>query len=153
MLAMTAWERCGRGVCTCVWVCVRVHLCLCVCVHVCISLCMCMCICISHLHGCVVCVRGCLSAPGLQETYGFLYLEYGPSAWWWEVEELVRKLLLSSLVVLIDSGSPLQVQCPSYDGSAVAPVALLMAAVSPRSHECSSVCVRAWGPVHLSPTR
>ena len=34
---------------------------------------------------------------------------YGPSAWWWEVEELVRKLLLSAVVVLIESGSPLQV--------------------------------------------
>ena len=45
----------------------------------------------------------------LQATYGFLYLDYGESAWWWEVEELVRKLLLSSLVVLIDAGSPLQV--------------------------------------------
>ena len=44
-----------------------------------------------------------------QATYGFLYIEYGPTAWWWEVEELVRKLLLSSLVVLIDAGSPLQV--------------------------------------------
>ncbi len=38
-----------------------------------------------------------------------MYLEYGPTAWWWEVEELVRKLLLSALVVLIDAGSPLQV--------------------------------------------
>ena len=34
---------------------------------------------------------------------------YGPSAWWWEVEELVRKLFLSAVVVLIESGSPLQV--------------------------------------------
>ena len=34
---------------------------------------------------------------------------YGPSAWWWEVEELVRKLLLSAVVVLIEPGSPLQV--------------------------------------------
>ena len=34
---------------------------------------------------------------------------YGPSAWWWEVEELVRKLLLSAVVVLIQPGSPLQV--------------------------------------------
>ncbi len=47
----------------------------------------------------------------LQATYGFLYLDYGESAWWWEVEELVRKLLLSALVVLIDAGSPLQVRC------------------------------------------
>ena len=44
-----------------------------------------------------------------KETYGFLYLMYGPSAWWWEVEELVRKVLLSAVVVLISPGSPLQV--------------------------------------------
>ena len=42
--------------------------------------------------------------------YGFLYEAYGPSAWWWEVEELVRKLLLSAVVVLIEPGSPLQVR-------------------------------------------
>ena len=41
--------------------------------------------------------------------FGFLYEVYGPSAWWWEVEELIRKLLLSAVVVLIDSGSPLRV--------------------------------------------
>ena len=51
--------------------------------------------------------------PGVataQATYGFLYLSYGPSAWWWEVEELLRKLLLSAVVVLFESGSPLQVR-------------------------------------------
>jgi hypothetical protein len=42
-------------------------------------------------------------------TYGFLYEDYGASAWWWEVEELLRKLFLSAVVVLIDEGSPLQV--------------------------------------------
>ena len=41
--------------------------------------------------------------------FGFLYEAYGPTAWWWEVEELVRKLFLSAVVVLIESGSPLQV--------------------------------------------
>ncbi len=51
----------------------------------------------------------------LQATYGFLYLDYGESAWWWEVEELVRKLLLSALVVLIDAGSPLQVCCAQVE--------------------------------------
>ena len=45
---------------------------------------------------------------------GFIFValpvqSYGPSAWFWEVEELVRKLLLSAVVVLFDSGSPLQV--------------------------------------------
>ncbi len=34
---------------------------------------------------------------------------YGPTAVYWEVEELVRKLLLSAVVVLIQDGSPLQV--------------------------------------------
>ncbi len=34
---------------------------------------------------------------------------YGPSAWWWEAEELVRKLLLTAVAVLLDAGSPLQV--------------------------------------------
>lgn len=28
---------------------------------------------------------------------------------WWEVEELIRKLVLSAVVVLFDAGSPLQV--------------------------------------------
>ena len=45
-----------------------------------------------------------------KSKYGFLYEAYGPDAWWWEVEELVRKLLLSAVVVLIEPGSPLQVR-------------------------------------------
>ena len=44
-----------------------------------------------------------------QRDFGFLYLAYGPSAPFWEVEELLRKLILSAIVVLFDSGSPLQV--------------------------------------------
>ena len=43
--------------------------------------------------------------------YGFMYAEYGPNAWWWESEELVRKMLLTSVAVLMDAGSPLQVSC------------------------------------------
>lgn len=42
--------------------------------------------------------------------YGFLYEVYGRDGWWWEVEELVRKLILSAVVVLFESGSPLQVR-------------------------------------------
>ncbi len=49
-----------------------------------------------------------------KSTYGFLYEVYGPSAWWWEVEELVRKLLLSAVVVLIEPGSPLQARNPDW---------------------------------------
>jgi hypothetical protein len=41
--------------------------------------------------------------------FGFLYEDYGDNAWWWEVEELARHLLLSAVVVLIDEGSPPQV--------------------------------------------
>ncbi len=35
---------------------------------------------------------------------------YGPNAWWWETEELVRKLLLTAVAVLLDARSPLQVR-------------------------------------------
>ena len=34
---------------------------------------------------------------------------YGPAAWFWESEELVRKLSLTAIAVLIDPSSPLQV--------------------------------------------
>jgi hypothetical protein len=56
--------------------------------------------------------RHTLFGEGSAETwrvYGFLYDSYGPVAWWWEVEELLRKLFLTALVVLMDPGSPLQV--------------------------------------------
>ena len=49
-------------------------------------------------------------SKAVRSRYGFLYDAYGPSAWWWEVEELVRKLVLSAVVVLIEPGSPLQVE-------------------------------------------
>jgi hypothetical protein len=41
--------------------------------------------------------------------YGFLYEVYGPTAWFWEVEELLRRLILTAIVVLFDGSSPLQV--------------------------------------------
>ena len=53
---------------------------------------------------------GDASVVSNRATYGFLYEVYGPTAWWWEVEELVRKLFLSALIVLIEAGSPLQVR-------------------------------------------
>ena len=37
-----------------------------------------------------------------------MHCSYGESAWWWEAEELVRKLLLTAVAVLLDAGSPLQ---------------------------------------------
>ena len=56
--------------------------------------------------------RKTLFGPGSEatmRTYGFLYDSYGPVAWFWETEELVRKLLLTAVAVLMDAGSPLQV--------------------------------------------
>jgi hypothetical protein len=50
-----------------------------------------------------------IAVAATRARYGFLYEVYGPTAWWWEVEELVRKLLLSAAVVLFEDGSPLQV--------------------------------------------
>ena len=50
-------------------------------------------------------------AVATRARYGFLYESYGVSGWWWEVEELVRKLLLTSIVVVMSDGSPLQVTC------------------------------------------
>ena len=54
-------------------------------------------------------LRNRLEDDDTEEKYGFLYATYGHNAYLWEVVELVRKLLLSALVVLMSEGSPLQV--------------------------------------------
>jgi hypothetical protein len=46
-------------------------------------------------------------ARAVQRRLGFLYEGYGQSAWLWEVEEQVRKLLLAAMAVLLDAGSPM----------------------------------------------
>jgi len=38
-------------------------------------------------------------------------IRYGPHAYLWEVEELLRKLSLSALLVYFDQGSTIQVMC------------------------------------------
>ena len=56
--------------------------------------------------------RRALFGPGSESNmrkYGFLYDAYGPSAWFWETEELVRKLLLTAVAVLFSAGNPFQV--------------------------------------------
>ena len=55
------------------------------------------------------CWERCASRYATLEKWGFLYETYGVHAYLWEVCELLRKLWLSSLVVLMDEGSPLQV--------------------------------------------
>jgi hypothetical protein len=42
-------------------------------------------------------------------SWGFLYESYGASAWFWEVQEMLRKLFLTSFVVVLSAHSPLQV--------------------------------------------
>ena len=56
--------------------------------------------------------RRTLYGPNSKATlhrFGFLYDAYGPSAWFWETEELVRKLLLTAVAVLMDPSNPMQV--------------------------------------------
>ncbi len=63
--------------------------------------------------------RSSLFGSGSEVTrrrLGFLYHMYGPQAWWWETEELLRKLLLTAVAVLLDAGSPLQVPFPHAAG-------------------------------------
>ena len=53
--------------------------------------------------------RSRLSDPQVEASWGFLYETYGTRAYLWEVEELVRKLWLTAIVVLMPTGIPLQV--------------------------------------------
>ena len=64
--------------------------------------------------------RRALFGPGSESNmrkYGFLYDAYGPSAWFWETEELVRKLLLTAVAVLFNAGNPFQVWVRFYRGA------------------------------------
>ena len=56
--------------------------------------------------------RATLYGPDSKETmrkYGFLYDTYGPNAWFWETEELFRKLMLTAVAVLMNPANPMQV--------------------------------------------
>ncbi len=74
---------------------------------------------------------------------------YGPTAWWWETEELVRKLLLTGLAVLMDAGSPLQV-C-SAEGPSLArthhsraPIVTTLPRVCPHVVPAAALCAHPW---------
>ena len=63
--------------------------------------------------------RATLFGPKSSRTmrqYGFLYDSYGESAWFWEVEELLRKLFLTAMPVLFDTNNPIQV-CDTVVGA------------------------------------
>jgi hypothetical protein len=52
-----------------------------------------------------------LGSESNQRMFGFLYVDYGPHAWWWEVEEHARRLLVSAVLAVRFSvvASPLMV--------------------------------------------
>ncbi|KAK3281532.1 hypothetical protein CYMTET_10676, partial [Cymbomonas tetramitiformis] len=51
-----------------------------------------------------------IQARGI-EMCGLLYAGYHVGAWHWEFVELLRKLILTSLIIFIDPGGPLQIIC------------------------------------------
>jgi len=54
--------------------------------------------------------RKLLNTPEVRDNLGFLYLLYGTHAYMWAVVELLRKLVLTSLIMLFfDTGSALQI--------------------------------------------
>jgi hypothetical protein len=44
----------------------------------------------------------------IQRTFGFLYADFKRHAWWWGVFNLMRKLLLSGVLIFFKPGSPAQ---------------------------------------------
>ncbi|KAA0173613.1 hypothetical protein FNF27_04947 [Cafeteria roenbergensis] len=74
---------------------------------------------------------GTLPGPARQELFtirerhavmlrvGSMYEGYTPRAYWWEAEELLRRLALSALIVLVPSGSSLQVAVATLIAAAV----------------------------------
>eukprot|EP00455_Lapot_gusevi_P034489 TRINITY_DN3801_c0_g1_i13.p1 TRINITY_DN3801_c0_g1~~TRINITY_DN3801_c0_g1_i13.p1 ORF type:complete len:675 (+),score=72.70 TRINITY_DN3801_c0_g1_i13:245-2026(+) len=67
-------------------------------------------------------VKDHLQDPAVEGTLGHVYRDYKLNCYWWEVEELVRKLLLSSVVAFFAKGSLFQVAI----GSLISNCALLL---------------------------
>jgi len=49
--------------------------------------------------------QGLLKTKEWREIYGHLYLCYRPEVYWWEGVELIRKFLLTGLIVIVGNGS------------------------------------------------
>jgi hypothetical protein len=52
--------------------------------------------------------QGFLTNRAQSKSIGMLYTNYKPHFWWWEVVELIRKLILTSVVIFVMPGSPSQ---------------------------------------------
>ncbi len=46
---------------------------------------------------------------GVKQKFGSLYEQYNMDCWWWEVVEMFRKLLLTGVLVMVGSGTSVQV--------------------------------------------
>jgi hypothetical protein len=53
--------------------------------------------------------RSRLGSPRVSNRYGFLYEQYRPEVYWWDIFELLRKLFLTGIIVLIAPGQVFQV--------------------------------------------
>lgn len=60
------------------------------------------------LHVCV-CVCACVQLAQTKATIGFLYGGYRLSVWWFEMIDLIQKLLLTSVLAFFPSDSQLAV--------------------------------------------
>src|SRR5262249_40160822 len=49
-----------------------------------------------------------LSDANILKRWGHLYSSYKPEFCWWEAVEMLRKFTLTGLIVIFDSGSPVQ---------------------------------------------
>jgi len=50
-----------------------------------------------------------LQTPHCQARYGFLYQKYADSAWYWELVEMMRKLIFTSIIMFLATGTSGQV--------------------------------------------
>ena len=50
-----------------------------------------------------------LQTPRCQKRYGFLYAKYEDRAWYWELVEMFRKLLFTSLIMFLAQGTATQI--------------------------------------------
>ena len=44
-----------------------------------------------------------LQTPQCQNRYGFLYAKYQDRVWWWEIIEMFRKLMFTSIIMFLSN--------------------------------------------------
>ena len=61
-----------------------------------------------------------LQTPRCQSRYGFLYGKYEDRAWYWELFEMFRKLIFTSVIVFLANGTATQIVIAMGEGSKAA---------------------------------